>query len=127
MVVFLGTKGALSPGFLHSLLSGFPKDNLVSQTLLSSTDLEFSSLLKVMLNQAIPRWQCEAGNRVRATRTARKLKVPDPFPSTGKEVKEKNRAWMGFLTVGCHLSSSVRGSWEEKWENSGARQSSGVG
>ena len=79
-----------------------------------------------MLNQAIPRRQCEGGNRVRATRTARKLKVLDPSPSTGK-VKEKKQAWMGFLTMGCHLSSGVRGSWEEKWEISGARQSSGVG
>lgn len=57
----LGTTGALPSGFLCSLLSGFPKDNMVSQTLPSSTDMEFSSLLKVMLNQANPRRQCEGG------------------------------------------------------------------
>ena len=112
----LGTKGALPPGFLCSLLLVFPKDNVVSQTLPSSTDLEFSSLLEVMLNQANPRWQCEGGNCVRATRTARKLKVQDPSANTGKEVKEKKQVWMGFLTVGCHLIRGARGSWKEKWE-----------
>lgn len=35
---------------------------------------------------------------------ARKLKVPNPSASTGKEVKEKKQACAGFLTVGCHLS-----------------------
>lgn len=69
----------------------------------------------------------KGGNRVRATRRARKLKVPDPSASTGKEVKEKKQACVGFLTVGCHLIRGAKGSWEEKWENSGARQCSGVG
>ena len=76
--VVLGTKGALSSGFLHSALR-LSKDNLVSQIFPSSKDLEFSSLLKVMLNQAIPRRQCEGGEPCQSYKESKKIKGTRPI------------------------------------------------
>lgn len=84
------------------------------------------SLLKVMLNQAIPRRQCEErGNRVRATRRARKLKVPNPSASTGKGRSREEAGMCRLSDCGLPSYQGSQGVLGGEVGNSGARQCSG--
>lgn len=83
----------------HSPL-GLSKDDLVVVRLAQvSTDLEFPSLWKTVLDPADdPRWRCEVWNCFRATHTVRRrLKAPGPSANTGRTSKARKRARKGFL------------------------------